>query len=228
MADQGGSEDGAPRGAVWVDDDPVDPTWPEPSAPRFSRRRLLTVGIPVLALVLLIASVWALGGFAERDDRITEVARGKSFMNGPFEFSFDRATVQETDGYGKYKRIQKVLVTGTIRNTGDTAISPSGDWFVARPRQGTEVEEGQTARIGATDSFSAPEDVTPGLPATRLTVDFEFPPTFDDRTLLFAVGELSYGSHSYFSGDNDQFWDTGGGNAFRLQLPITRLAADDS
>lgn len=227
MAGEQRTEDGTSQPAVWIDDDPVDPTWPEPAGPRVSRR-LFVVGIPVLALVVLIGAVWALGGFAERDDRVTDMARGKTFSNGPFEFSFDRATVQEADGYGDYKRIQKVVVTGTIRNTGDTAISPSGDWFLARARHGTHVEEGKLAGIGDSDLFDAPDDVTPGLPATKLTVNFEFPPTFDDATLIFVVGELSYGTHSYFSDDDNQYWDTGGGNAYRMLLPITRLAAQDS
>lgn len=180
----------------------------------------------MLAVIVLIGSVWALGGFNDRDDTLTKVAAGKTFSNGPYEFSFSRATVQETEGYGKYKRIQKVVVTGTIRNVGDQADSPSGDWFVARGLNSSHVETGQSAMIGDPDQFNAPEDVTPGLPAVPVSVDFEFPPTFDDKTLVFGVGELSYGTHSYYSGDDNQFWDTGSGNVFRLQLPITRLAPE--
>lgn len=227
--------DGGPQGSVWIDDAPVDPAWAPPPEPDAAvagaagdrrRRRLLTVGIPVLALVVLIGSVWALGGFADRDDTVTKVAVGKTFTNGPYEFRFTGATVQETEGFGKYKRIQKVVVNGTIRNIGDEAISPNGDWFLARGRRGAHIETAQTAQIGDSEQFNAPQDVTPGLPPVRLSVDFEFPPSFDDTSLLFVVGELTYGTHSYLSGDDGEYWDTGNGNAFRLSLPITRLAPE--
>lgn len=221
---------GATQASVWLDDAPVDPTWAPPSEPDSAaqrsprRRRLLTVGIPVLALIVLIGAVWALGGFNDRNDTVTRIAAGKVFTNGPFEFSFTRATVQKTEGYGKYKWIQKVVVIGTVRNIGDKAISPDGTWFVARGQHSAHVETAQTAPIGDPQQFNAPDDVTPGLPAVRLSVDFEFPPTFDDTSLVLAVGHLTYGSHSYFSSGSDQFWDIGDGKAFRLQLPITRLA----
>lgn len=228
MTGQERTEDGAAQPPVWVDDGPIDPTWSEPTASGRGRRRLFTVGIPVLALIVLIGSVWALGGFGDRNDTVTKIGIGKTFVNGPYEFSFSKATVQETAGYGKHKRIQKVVVTGTARNLGDKAMSPLYRWFLARGKHGTRVETSQTAMVGDPGQFYAPDDVTPGLPAAPLNVTFEFPPTFDDETLIFAVGELTYGNHSYFSSGDDQSWDTGNGNVFRVQLPLTRLPAEQT
>ncbi|MBO0813316.1 MAG: hypothetical protein J2P23_14905 [Microlunatus sp.] len=231
MTGQHTSTDGQ---TVWLDDAPVDPAWaapPEPDTPAGTgrrRRRLLTIGIPVLALLMLIGSVWALGGFGYRNDTATDIARGKTFVNGPCEFSFSKATVQETEGFGKYKRIQKVVVTGTIRNIGDKAISPDGRWFLARSQTNRHVETGQAALIGNTDLWDGPQDVTPGLPPIPVSVDFDFPPTFDGTALIFGVGELTYGTHSYFGGGTDEFWDTGNGRVFRIRLPLTRLAAQKS
>jgi hypothetical protein len=216
---------------VWLDGAAVDPGWAPPAddMQRPRRRRLLTVGIPVLILVVLVAGVWAFGGFRERKDTATTVAAGTTFVNGPLQFSFSTATVQKANGYGKYKRIQKVVVSGTVRNTGNEALSPSGDWFFARALHGGEVQTGDSAGIGDPDQFSAPDHVTPGLPAVPIHVNFEFPPTYQPgHTILFAVGTLSYGTHSYFSSGDSKYWDVGGGSVFRITLPLTKLAAEPS
>lgn len=220
---------------VWTDDSPIDPRWPEPPDPDAGSggnsggrrgRRLLTIGIPVLAVVVLIAAVFALGGFKQRNDTITDIKLGQTFSNGPYELKFSSATVQESEGFGKYKRIQKVVVSGTMRNTGDKAASPSYDWFIARGVHDTRTQPGDSTNIGQPGQFDAPQDVTPGLPPVRINVQFEFPPTFSDTELMFGMRQLTYGTHSYFGGNADQYWDAGGSNLFRLRMPLKRLAAE--
>lgn len=220
---------------VWTDDSPIDPGWPEPQDPDIRSgtgaggrrgRRLLAIGIPLLAIVVLVGSVVAFGGFKQRNDTITDIKLGQTFTNGPYELRFSTATVQETEGFGKYKRIQKVVVSGTMRNTGDKADSPSYDWFLARGVHDTRVQSGDSTNIGRPGQFDAPQDVTPGLPPVRVNVQFEFPPTFADTELVFAMRQLTYGTHSYFGGNADQFWDAGGPDLFRLRMPLKRLAAE--
>lgn len=216
--------------SVWVDGGPIDPTWDEPQdadnpASGRARRRLLAIGIPVLVLVVLVGTVFAFGGFKDRDDTITDVKLGQTFTNGGYEFSFSSATIQQAPSYGgKYKRIQKVTVTGTIRNIGDTAASPLDGWFLARGVQGTQTETDQVAIVGNPEQTNSPEDVTPGLPPVPLTVTFQFPPTFSETELLFGARGLTYGTHSYFGGTTDEYWDVSGSNLFRLRIPMKRLA----
>ena len=226
--------DGAGTALVWTDDAPVDPHWaeptehnqpPEPDQPR-GRRRLIAIGIPVLAVVVLVGAVFAFGGFKQRNDTITDVELGQTFTNGPYELSFSSATVQQTEGFGKYKRIQKVIVTGRMRNNADTAASPNQDWFLARGVRDSNVQTGDSCNIGKPDQFGGPQDVTPGVPPVQVNVQFEFPPTFKQTELVFGMRQLSYGTHSYTGGTANQYWDASGSNLFRLRLHLKRLAAE--
>lgn len=220
--------DAASKAPVWTDDAPVDPSWAEPydPDPPAGRRRLLGVGIPVLAVIVLVGAVFAFGGFRERNDTITDIGLGQTFTNGPYAFSFSSATVQETEGFGKYKRIQKIIVTGTMRNNADKSASPSYDWFLARGLRNTAVQTGDSSNVGSPGQFDGPQDVAPGLPPVRINVQFEFPPNFNDTWLVFGMRQLSYGTHSYTGGTANQYWDASGSGLFRLRMHLKRLAAE--
>lgn len=232
MTGQDRTSDGASRAPIWSDAAPVDPSWAEPQDPDTRsatgvRRRLLTIGIPVLAVVVLIGAVFAFGGFTERDDTITYLKLGTTFTNGAYEFSFSSATVQSAPGYAKYKRIQKVMVTGTMRNNSDKSVAPDDGWFLARGVHDPQVQTADNAVTGKTGQFNGPDKVTPGLPPVRLTVEFDFPPTFTDTELLFGMRQLTYGTHSYLSGNSAgaPYWDAGGNNTYQLHVPMKRLPA---
>ena len=226
--------DGERGASVWVDEAPVDPAWAAPRDPDEqpagrNRRRVLAIGIPILAVLVLIGTVFALGGFRGRDDTVTDVARGHSFTNGPYDLTFSSATVQQATGYGKYKTIQKVVVTGTVRNNGDKAMSPSSDWFLADGISHGGVQTAENAAIGDPKLFDRPMDVAPGLPPVRIDVEFDFPPTFKDTELVFAMRRVTYGTHSYLTGAavGDSYWDASGSDLFRLRLHLTRIAPED-
>jgi hypothetical protein len=242
--------DGASRGTVWLDDRDVDPGWtpppvatvdprwapPEPSAvdpngqgeadrqpERPRRSRLVTAGVPVLSVLMIFATVWALGGFDRREDQVQDVAAGTAVVQGPLTLRFTRATVQEANGYGKYKRIQKVVAYGTARNTWTETFGPQGEWFIARDPNSDVVETGQLFRIerGEDLVFDAPDDLAPGLPPVPVSVEFELPPTVKPgRTIVLGVSTVDYGKHSYFASSDEESWGPDGG-AYRMRLPLT-------
>lgn len=228
-----------------MDDDAPDPCWPAPDGapggategasfdrpgtrtPRAGRRnrRLITVGIPVMITVSVLVLVWTLGGFGRRHDRVQQVTAGSPVTQGPLMLRFTRATVQETTGYGKDKRIQKVVVHGTARNIWTESFSPEGAWFAVRDPAGTLTSRGELFSIDRGNDlvFDAPDDLTPGLPAVPVTVQFELPTGFrPGHTILFGASTVDYGKHSFFSTSSEQTWDTDGG-VYRMRLPLTVL-----
>ena len=186
----------------------------------------MAVGIPVLAVVVLVGSVFAFGGFKQRNDTITDIELGQNVTNGAYEFTFSSATVQSAPGYGKYKRIQKVVVVGTMRNDSDSAAAPDSTWFLARGVKFDQVQTAESALTGQAGQLNAPGDVTPGLPPVRMEVEFDFPPTFSDTELVFGMRQLTYGTHSYLSGPSagPSTWDVSGNDTYRLRMPMKRLA----
>ena len=128
----------------------------------------------LVALALLVAGVWAFGGFKQRTDLLRPVPPGQRFISGPYEFSFSEATVQRTkvDGVTSWK----VKVLGQGRTTGKEAISPSfvesfdGRFVLKDPGIGQIVApDGQ--QYGSDTSFSR-HNFTPGLPPIPYTLSF--------------------------------------------------------
>ena len=227
---------------MWLDDAGVSPEWAPPAADganndladlpavasttRRRRPRILTVGVPVIAVVVIIAVVWALGGFDRRDDQVQDVVTGSPVALGPVTVTFDRATVQEANGYGTYKRIQKIVAYGTARNTWTESFDPQADWFIAKDPNSKLVQSGQTFQIvrGKDLIFDAPDTLAPGLPAEPVSVEFEMPPTFKPgRTIVFGISKIDYGNHSFFSSSDEEEWDESGGGAYRMRLPLQVL-----
>jgi hypothetical protein len=220
-----------------VDENEIDAGWAPPIGPdrsqddvvdppaRRRRPRILTVGIPVLAVVVIIAAVWALGGFDRRRDQVQDVATGSPVVQGPLTLTFTRATVQEANGYGQYKRIQKIVAYGTARNTWTESFDPQSDWFIARDPNSDLVETGQLFKIVRGDDviFDAPDTLAPGLPAQPVSVEFEMPPTFKPgRSFVFGVAKVDFGNHSFFTSSDEETWDDSG-TAYRMRLPLQVL-----
>jgi hypothetical protein len=155
---------------------------------------------------------------------VHDVAAGTPVVQGPVTLTFTRATMQEANGYGKYKRIQKVVAYGTARNTWTETYAPEGEWFIARDPGSDVVETGQlfsVERGGDGLAFNAPDDLAPGLPPVSVSVSFELPPTVKPGpTIVFGVSTVDYGNHSFFTTSKEKNWGPDGG-AYRMRLPIT-------
>ncbi|QDP94768.1 hypothetical protein FOE78_01515 [Microlunatus elymi] len=227
MTEQGAGDQRAADAVTWVDDADPDSSWAPPSAPADPRprpkRRVLGVGIPVLVVVLVFALVWALGGFDYRDDKITDVAVGKTFANGPYDFTFTQATVQRQKQYDD-KVINKVLINGTVRNTWTEAVSPQERWFLAVNRHGTPVEATYSHILRKGDVPDGPSMITPGLPPVAYQIEFEFDKTMNPgKTITLGVGKLTYGNNSAFSSSDEETWDADSGDLYRIRIPLKVL-----
>lgn len=216
---------------MWTDDADLDPSWAPPQEPAEyrprSRRRILGIGIPVLAVVLVIATVWALGGFDYRDDKITDVAAGTKFEDGPFEFTFTTATIQLKEQFDD-TMINEVSVYGTVRNTWDEALDADSDWFLIADPSGGDPKGATSANIFRKgDVPDAPSMVAPGLAAVDYQVQFELDKsTKAPKQITFGVGKLSYGNNSVFSTSNEETWDADNGELNRIHVPLKVLPAD--
>ena len=87
--------------------EPERPTYPE-------ARRARTwwwFGSIGAAIALVIGLVWVAGGFEPRTDVRTEVAPGTTISTGPYELTFDRATVQKTRHFSEKRLVWEVVCT---------------------------------------------------------------------------------------------------------------------
>lgn len=165
--------------------------------------------------MLVIALVWVAGGFRQRTDLRTDVTAGTAISTGPYELTFDRATVQKTRHFSENRPVWEVVLYGTGRTTGDKAIAPnSSNWFMTArdPVSGTVLEPTQQG-FGPSGSTSSGGDYfTPGLPPIPYRLTFQFsddikmPSRMDfgvwqlelrDRSLL-QTGELSWARTNHF------------------------------
>lgn len=168
------------------------------------------------AVLLIVGVIWYAGGFRHRSDVRTDVQLGTTIATGPYEFSFDHATVQKTDHFSQDQVVWEVVVHGTGRTTGDEAIAPSSlSWFMTArdPASGKALEPTQQGFGPAELTASGGSFFTPGLAPIPYRLTFQFPGDIDrptsidlaiwdlelrDRTLL-KTGELSWSRTNYFS-----------------------------
>ena len=234
----------APRDGIWLDGRAPDPTWwpppskatdqdsdpdtspPDPgSGPPRRRPHPVLIGLLVLALVL--ALIWALGGFGARTDQRIPAEPGQLIVTGPYEFSFTRATAQRINRFGS-EVVVEVRAIGTGRTTGDEAISPStlNPMFIARDDVTRELQEADGQRFGPGGGFDSGDTFTPGLPPVEFTVTFEFSENYrPGSTIVFAVSELEYTDTSLL-GTGEKVWNNAD-RTYVLQLPVTKLPDDD-
>jgi hypothetical protein len=226
------------QGPVWADEDEVDAGWAPPQLVDFGqlrpqrprRSRWVTRGLPVLIVVAVLLIVWILGGFKTRGDRVTQLKVGQRFTNGAFVMTLDSATIQRKKNYDKDNPyIQDVVVHGTAKNIWTESTSPYGDWFAATNTTRQTVKEGNLVNVDYGDDapISTPDDLTPGLPAMPITIDFEFPDSFRAEHVLVAMEQIDYRNHSITSTSEEKTWGNANTGYFRVTLPVKRLAAED-
>ncbi len=211
---------------VWLDEGEVDATWSPPDAqpPEQAVRPVLTYGGIGLALVLVVALVWGLGGFDRRTDALLDTPVGTTVTTGPYQLRFTEATAQQrTDNQGEVS--WRVSVRGEGLTTGTTTIAPDylGDdgMFAAKDRATGEVQtpEGQTFRPGGATFGGA---FTPGLPMQPLAIQFDFTKDYRPGTdLTFVVFQLELSDTSLL-GNQDERWNNTD-TAYRFQVPVTEL-----
>ncbi len=223
-----------------MDDRTPDPAWwPPPASPAGPaagppddeagprRRRPHPVLIGVVVLALMLALIWALGGFKARTDLRIPAEPGQLIATGPYEFTFTRATAQRIKRFGT-DVVVAVRVIGTGRTTGDEAITPStlNPMFIARDEATREFQEADGQRFGPGGGFDYGDSFTPGLPPVEFTVTFEFSENYrPGRTIVFAVSELEYTDTSLL-GTGEKVWNNAD-RTFVMQLPVTQLPDDD-
>lgn len=232
-------------GTVWVDEQEVDPTWATPGDPPAEtppadgdgdrpgtqptgrrRRRLLTIGLPILLLVMIILAVVAAGGFEVRPDGSIPVEPGEEFSTGPYVISLEHATVQNAQGYGDHPRIEEVIVYGSARNTWTESLRPNSGDFLGSDQQGTVID----SHLFSLDNESnGPDQLTPGIAMQPITISFEFPPTaeLDGDTVRVGARNLVYETDSVFTTSDEKVWSPDGREIQRIDLPLKRLPREE-
>ncbi len=220
----------------WTDPAPVDPSWLGPahgvpiartavgSGPRRAApsrwRTPLIWGSLVLAAVLLVVVVHALGGFRQRQDQLTPTAVGQTFTAGPYELTLTEATVQ----YSTDNKIYEVVAIGTARTTADQTMSAAvagGSFTYAQNLLTRDVQPVDSYSYGdSTDISLRARGLTPGLPPVRLTAEFEFAAKPGD-TLRLVVFDQEFSDASIF-GDQDPTWNPVS-TGHDVRLPLTAL-----
>lgn len=197
--------------------------------PARRRPKLLTVGAPILAVVLVLALVWGLGGFEKRKDVLIDKAPGDLLVSMPFEFTFTKATAQLKTDFDE-TQYWEVIMIGEGRNIGDKAMTPhySGDYgtFVARDKDTPEVQSAEGINIGAGSSIMLRASTfTPGLPPQPFSVTFRFSDKYEpDEVVTFGVFQQEFSDTSLIGGD-DPRWNNAT-YAYLLDLPVEKLPPD--
>ena len=162
------TETSAPDG-VWLDEGEVSPQWPAPvgDPPHRSASGGLVYGGIALALVLVIAAIWGLGGFERRTDLLRNVAPGPLITTGPYAFRFTEATAQaKTDTAGAITGWEIVMI-GEARITEDTSVSPDAlgndGMLVSKDDASGEIAVPYSTNHGRDQSYER-NQLTPGLP----------------------------------------------------------------
>ena len=181
------------------------------------RRGRIVVAAVAAVVVVVVGVVALLGGFKQRTDLLTPVAPGSVIATGPFEVTFDKATVEHLTSSDEYR----VVATGTARTTGTTSIDPAtGDlgFLFAKSTATSEVQSSASVRLGSTDPLASLTTLTPGLPPVPWAVTFTFAKDPGD-TLFVAVFGQQY-TTPYIFGD-EKGWQTTR-TASTLTLPIEK------
>lgn len=212
------------RPPLWLDEAEVDAGWPDPTG----RRRTLPPGAVYLALLvalaLVAALVWGLGGFRRRTDVLEDTAPGTLVTAGPYELRFSEVTAQQrTDFRGGVT--WRVTVTGEGRTTGDVTIAPTyfGDhgMFVAKDEASGDVQVPKSQSFRTSGSLSGAA-FTPGLPLQPYRLDFDFPHSYrPGPTLVFVAYRLEFRDSSLL-GDQEPQWRNAD-TAYRFRLPVRVL-----
>lgn len=218
----------SPAAAVWHDEGEVDPRWPAPSAPvpRQVSPTLVVVGV-LLVLVLLVAGLWAGGGFARRTDRLTPTPVGTLVTAGPFQLRFTGATAQQRTSYDG-RVTWRLTVLGEGRTTGEETMAPPHDgtdgMFVSRDDASGEIQEPDGLTF-ARDDGPGGQGFTPGLPLQPFQVQFTYGSTYrPGATLTFAALGLELRDTSLV-GDQDPVWaSTDDGDRFALPVRVLPAA----
>jgi hypothetical protein len=186
----------------------------------------------VLVIVLLLGTVWRLGGFAERRDVVRDLDVGAVLATGPYELRFTAATAQRYADFGGAVT-WKVTMVGEGRTTGKESIAPetsgSDSMLGAKdPASGLVQTAAYATHFRTSGSALAESDsFTPGLPMQPYSVEFRFPESYrPGSTVTFVVYDLDFRDTSLL-GNQDPHWapaDT----AHRLRLPVEVLPESDS
>ena len=176
------------------------------------------------ALAAVLGLVWAGGGFADRQDRITPVAPGSTIEAGPYRLSFGQATVQ----YKRDSQHYQVVLLGTGQTSADTSIAPpagSNGIVWVRAAGSHEIEPVEPVVVGAGRELSllSTDTFSPGLPPVPLQAKATLTDAPGDEVLV-TVFEQEYGK-AYVLSDERDWRTTPRGHDFIL--PLRRLPDAD-
>jgi len=213
-------QSGRPQGGARRLDHPVgqDPT------PLKTGAVLLAI---LLALCVVVALVWGLGGFKRRTDLLTITAPGAKISTGPFEFTFTEVTAQQKTGFDDAVSWQLTAI-GAGRTTGNESIAPrytGNGMFVSKDTRSGEVQEPDGLRWGAAQSFTEGAEFTPGLPPIEFRVQFKYSERYVPADpFRFVVFQLEYRDASLLGGQDKQWRNSN--HCYEYRLPVRVLPAD--
>jgi hypothetical protein len=182
-------------------------------------------GSILLALVVLVVTVWGFGGFKQRTDLFKTAPPGTLFSTGPYEFRFTEATAQHKKDYGSGSPYWEVVMVGEGRTTGNESASPdysASGIFVSKDDVTQQIVLPESVELGQGGAFR--QRFTPGLPLLPYSVEFNYDDSYrPGPTIRLVVWDLVYGKHALTS--DEETWHRG---TYRHQfyLPVRVLPED--
>lgn len=211
-----------------LDPERLSPRWPGPR-----RFRPLPGWFPwlstVLALLLAVGAVTALGGWQKRSDQLVTMAPGATLDCHNLVLTLVSATAQRTGA--KDEPSWEVLVHGTAINPNDetlSVVSGESGQFAAKAYPQDLISIPSVTRFGAESDPLSRTGVPPGGIELPMTVKFEFPPEYSPSGVLAVLAvEMEHTANDVLNiGGGEKTWNSAGGRGYLVYVPVTVLPDD--
>lgn len=247
-----------PRRAIWPDDrspgaavpahqprrsSPASeqPTWAPPAAdqtpagvpgPAGPRRRLPTAAkvllAAVLALVVVIAGLWAAGGFQTRQTLVDKQA-GEPLDLGPVELTVQQAISYDFAGEAQIEVPASCRLT-TEQSAGTVHYAIARNSFAGvRVNGEVQLSPEVMMTLGVDDGLyfgQTRQILSPGVPAVACVLRFTLPlAALDADTVTVLLWRLQFTEQGNVKNDQDtsKTWNASS-DGYRVQLPLTQVA----
>ncbi|MDO5498384.1 MAG: hypothetical protein Q4F67_01735 [Propionibacteriaceae bacterium] len=212
---------------IRIDPERLDPGWRGPQPPRASGSTILLAVLAVAVLVL--GTIWAGGGFAERTDQVQAYPLGEEVDVGSFTITFTHVEVsfQEAEEIGTKPERWSIRAHGTATNTTGAPLVLYKPGYVGLangftisgydlyPQLRTETGEWKNTRGLSLEA---------GLPDVPVILSGELPGAWEPTGHIFVGVRLqSYAAHEINQGLTSERWSNAPAGVAGFWAPVRIL-----
>lgn len=185
---------------------------------------------PLLAVLLVLATIVGVGGLEQRTDMMVDAQPGEELNSHDLMFTFSEATVQRVTG-GYSANEWRVAAKGTVRNPNDESLAPiTGDYghFGFKDEASGQISIADSTLLGGDLNRSL---VVPGAPAIEIAVMTKFDSGYQpQREVLMSVCQMEHSDNTVLGlGGGQARWNIDSTKpCYLLHLPLTRLPDAES